>query len=342
MITIHKRGQIVYNNRIVCNRIGLTPEITKSVGEQISFDLYNTWTVTKLTHGIFLSWYAIPGENHPLSWYSRNGKSFFLSTPNKIDGHNASWKGHLPFCQLIDLPEVDLDLAWTFFLSYNTKALTVSTVWDPAAQVFITPDRWIVHSSYLPRWIDLHIDPLYDCEPMVVDFKQGERIDSVFDNHEPITMALQDPLLVVIYCGSTIKTLKILSKENINLRTINNRSQDKYEAYLIAHFKREDLSYFETLKFTTSELYKFWDCLKKAKKRFFRNIYDKVIFNKYVSFPDKLYTNLHLGKILDSQKTCEQKQLDAWRELTRCAKGYRIQAITAFYTYYMKEEMLKA
>src|SRR6185503_17437618 len=116
MLEIHRLGYITYEDRVVCNRVGMTPEITKMVNEKITLDLDNTWTITRLSQGIFLSWYSIPDESHPLAWYYENGRSWFLSTHNKLDGYLSFWKGQPNFGSLlkdIRTSGLNTELSWT-------------------------------------------------------------------------------------------------------------------------------------------------------------------------------------------------------------------------------------
>jgi len=329
MLSIHKRGEIVYNKKIVCNRVGLTPEITKSVGERLTFDVNNTWTITRLSQGIFLSWYSIDCPYHPLAWYHENNKSYFLSTPNKLDGHTSFWKGKENFGEIVNpdflKKNYNPNYSWTFFLSYEDGSLLVSTVWDPEVEEFVPPN-----------WIGININPIAETCPAKIMFKRDDAIDAVYEQQQ---IEMMEPLLVIVYCGKEIKTLKILSKEEINYKTIVKRTTDKFQAYLIALFKKENTSIFEKANFTEKEICKFWNAYKNAKDKFFRQIYEVDVLQKPIIFHDKLAEVIHLREILKSGKSCIEKQKIAWAEIRKSARGYRIQAITTFYTLYMKAEI---
>ena len=332
-ISVLKRGPIMYNDRIICNRIGPTPEVVKEDGEQIGVQTLNSYTISRASPGILLSFFSIQGElseeNKEMKWFSRGDRHYFLTTSTKLDGWKSSWKGHSTFGTIIKqdhAASLNPYYAWTFFLSFATGKYVISTVWDIDNQCFITPNKWNVDDKLMPTFLTYSIGTL-----------SPNCTDTIINTGIPIKIG--EPLIVMIYCGSTIKTVKVFSKEDVYMSIIMARSTDKYEALLIAMFKGEKTGYFEKKKFTPQELYQFRDRCKRGKQRFLAQIYEKDKLKKYVFFPDKLYNCISLGDILaDQTLTVVEKQKLAWSKLLECGKHkqrFKIQAICAFYASYV-------
>lgn len=164
---IDKRGfiSVQSTNKIVCNRMGLTPEMIVNYGDYIQINTKNTYTVSKMSPGIILSFFSIdlkemspiPDSISDLIWFQENDRAYFLSTLNKIDGWKVFWKGYAPFGEILSkkyLMSLNPKYAWTFFL-HNKPLMkkpeyTLSLLWDIDNQIFITPDKW---PEYLnPDW----------------------------------------------------------------------------------------------------------------------------------------------------------------------------------------------
>ena len=150
-----------------------------------------------------------------------------------------------------------------------------------------------------------------------------------------VRINVNEPLLCTIYAGDKLYTVKIIAKEDLQILQICSRSSDKFEALTIAVLHNEDTSYYQNTFFTPSEIYNFYDRLKRAKSRFFGQIYQKVVNKEFVKFPDKIFNTIAMGQILISNMTCVQKQDYIWNELCQC-RGKRVCAITTFYSIYIK------
>lgn len=360
-------GTIMHGDKVVCNRMSMTPEMTFSAGEKICINTENTFTVSKMSEGTILSFYSVQGEIDG-SWFAHEGKSYFLSTLTRIDGHNSFWKGNKSFGELLNknyLMTLDTKYAWSFFLYYKTKQYVLLNLWDILDCVFITPDKWpkyVDNSKWslksvnisddifkfnnkelnflsaltkkkipenqkllYPDWIKLHIGK-----------NQPSDLDNVISRDDNgIKINLNLPILVTIYCGSEIFTVKIMTKEDVTMQLISSRSQDKYEALFIAIIRKEDTKHFENKYFTLSELYNFEEKIKNGKKKFFKQIFEKDVLKKYITFPDKIYNTVHLGSILNSNRSFQEKQYCAWEELIKC-RGWRMCALSTFYEVYVK------
>lgn len=365
MLKLDKIGTISFSNKIVCNRASMTPEMFFSANTKISVK-YPTYTISKMTKGILLSFFSIPGK-FDQAWFIHNERSYFLSSLNKIDGHLSYWKGNKPFGEILNkdyLMALDTRYAWTFFLCFETLKYTLMTLWDILDSTFIHPENW-------PKFLDSNkwwssktsAEKIFKCDGRELNFLAAlkkkfvpeeakltypEWIKSQYEscNHsfptnvisesdEGIPVLLNEPMLITLYYGNQIFTVKIIAKEDVLLQMIAGRSQDKYEALFIAIMRGEDTSHFEEKYFTPNELYTFEERLKRGKKIFFKQIFEKDVLKKYTIFPDKIYNTIHLGAILNTNKSFQDKQHQAWTELTRC-RGWRSCAILSFYETYMK------
>ena len=153
MLSLSKDGTIRHSDRIICNRIGLTPEFSISAGQKINVNTNNGYTISRMNKGLLLSFYSIPGI-FSQAWFHSNGRSYFLSTLNRIDGYKSFWKGHLPFGEILNkdyLTALDVNFAWTFFLHYSpseeNKKYILTILWDIVGQKFIHPTKW-------PKFLD--------------------------------------------------------------------------------------------------------------------------------------------------------------------------------------------
>lgn len=390
-----KRGFISINNKIVCNRMGLTPEITVSSGDYIEINTKNAYTVSRMAPGIILSFYSVPIQEikektiktleeyeitnlsqsddvitrrcvsksqSPLSsliWFIEKGRAYFLSTTNKIDGFRSFWKGYPTFGEMLSkkyLMSLDNRYSWTFFLYHqHIIKYVLTTLWDIDKQIFITPEQWpkylnprkwerqekniwnVDDLSYLsaaksthfifPDWVECH-------ESNIVE-KMSENV--IRTSNRGIRVFSGEPLLITIYCADVLYTCKILVRQDLAINTILSRSKDKFECLLIAIFKEENVELFEKKYFTTDELARFYEKYTKAKKTFFRQIYEKVELGKYTSFPDKMFSALQLNRILTMNLSCNEKQEMAWKKLCDLSKvkNWKYTAISVFYNYYM-------
>lgn len=349
---LYANGQIKYGEKVVCNRIGLTPEITKHIGEDLVPNIENSFTVSKLARGTLLSFFAVDGI-HDSAWFVESDLqpvSYFLSTSTKLDGYSSFWKSKPQFGTIMESLRDHTEVygyAWTFFLSYDTHTYTLSTVWDIENQTFLLPIDWPKYFSQ-PAWVVEYYNPLFNQNVKQIEFKSPNSLNINFGYDKKINLVLGEPLLFTIYCGDKVKTLKIISKEDSLLSVINSRSKDKYEALLIAKFKNEDTTYFEKLKFTPFEITRFYIKFKSARSVFFKEINDKLISNAYVTFPTDLFKGIKLGFILSKARNLIDKDPqncsvyvnaardEAWGELTKCTKSWKILAVSAFYHHYMK------
>lgn len=371
-MNIDRRGFISINNRIVCNRMGLTPEMTINYGDGIQINTKNYYTVSKMSPGIVLSFYSVDVREITnknlldLSWFQEGTRVYFLSTLNKIDGWRAFWKGRPPFGEMLSkkyLASLSHQYAWTFFLLNESNAkstrYTLSLLWDIENQIFITPDKWpkylnpewkekttwsekiflvvnneLKYISAATKWQQYKFSlPDFEKIPVQSTATTPRIINVVKKGGVPVELGA--PLLITIYNGDQIFTCKIIVRDDIQIGIISNRSQDKFEALLIARFRGEDTTYFEKKYFTTEELIRFEERLKIGKKIFFKQIFEKVIMKKYITFPDKIYNTLQLGKILSAPICCGNKQEEAWSQLQKC-RGWKTCAVSSFYLHYVK------
>ena len=145
-------------------------------------------------------------------------------------------------------------------------------------------------------------------------------------------------MLCTIYSDSRLYTIKITTKEDIQVQQQRNRSPDKFEALLIAIFREECVVHFSKKCFSCEELAKFQEALKRGKRQLFRQIFEKDVLQKFVKFPDKMYNVIHMGAILTNNLSCADKQKEIWKELTSC-RGRKLVAISAFFTSYVKPHL---
>jgi len=366
MLKLDKIGTISnLQDKIVCNRTSLTPEVFFPANSKIRVN-YPSYTVSKMTKGILLSFYSIPGK-FDQAWFYINERSYFLSSLNKIDGHTSYWKGNKPFGEILNkdyLMALDTRYAWSFFLCFDNHKFTLMTLWDILDGAFIHPDKWPKYLDSNKWWsTKTSAEKIFKCDGRELNFLAALKKKSISENEKlsypewiksensiastfppanviseetiGIPVLINEPMLITLYYGNQIFTVKIIAKEDVQLQMIACRSQDKYEALFIAIMRGEETRHFEEKYFNPGELYNFEERLKRGKKLFFKQIFDKDVLKKYTIFPDKIYNTIHLGAILNSNKTFQEKQNQAWTELTRC-RGWRSCAILSFFETYMK------
>lgn len=363
---LDKNGTIRCDKTIVSRRIGLTPEFVVPTGSKVKITTNLSYSVSEMEKGSLLSFYSVPSSvQMSKSWFHENGRSYFLSTIDKIDGHTAFWKGFETFGKMFDreyLKALDHRYSWSFFVYYRTaKKIDLVLLWDIVTQSFVFPTEW---PSYLQdRWTNrkntdrpfrpdkLELDYLgaltrlsnfgvNKCEwKVLTPAKPG--VYSNIGPSIPFTVVtdgvlVNRPLMVTLYCGNKLFTCKLVTKEDQIIQTMASRSSDKFEALLIARFRNEDTTLFEEQQFTKQEITSFNLALVQAKNTFYKQIKEKAI-GLYIKFPDVMYSRLGLGAIINNRLlNVSEKQTLAWSKLVTSRGSYKSVAVVEFYSHYVR------
>jgi hypothetical protein len=343
MITITKRGQVFLDKKIICNRPGITAEAIYDCETKIgvSKNIKNPYTISLATQGTLLSFFSVnkkglSKEDLDAAWFIDYQRAYFLSTLNDLNGHLSKWSNDNTFGDILlnmtiddSFISLDSDYSWTFLIEPNYKRLVLVCLWDIECQEFIPPSSPLWKS---PKFCELPVF-LKNENGIVSSLKEEQKSQPLTEHDVPLTYG--KPLLVTIYCGEEIFTIRAMTHNDMIVNKMRNRSIDKFVALLVARFKEEDTTIFENRYFTFGEITRFNSMLRRGILQFKTEIFQKAEMKKWICFPDKIYNIIRLGDILDENISCREKQNKALIELKKCTKGWKIKALYQFYKVYM-------